>query len=347
MSPTRRRIAIFSSFPPDICGIAQYAEAQARTFEAAGAKVDRVVLSPSSSHGLGVTSSHRTRDLPALVRDADEVWVHYQLSFFYNPRLRPLEVRHAEPHLLLASLLLLNRARSFVVVHERGVVVSPRRSRRFQRLAAVALFRAAGTLVFHTVVEEQAFARELFVPHASRIVPPNAFYGRRATVDRQAARARVGVDASALLFVCIGFFHEGKGFLPFANAFQRACDAGELPAHAQLAIVTSIRPAAGLEHDEAFARLRAGIAMLSRVRLVEGYVSDDEFDQWLVAADWAVAPYLAGFTSSIAARASVYGTPCLLADVGGLAEQATSRDLVYRGAADLPRALRDAARRAM
>jgi hypothetical protein len=71
------------------------------------------------------------------------------------------------------------------------------------------------------------------------------------------------------------------------------------------------------------------------IHVVNRYVSDEEFDHWIVASDLVVVPYLFGFTSSIAARASLYGRACLLSAIGGLPEQASERDHVYQSETEL------------
>src|SRR3546814_3813969 len=56
-----------------------------------------------------------------------------------------------------------------------------------------------------------------------------------------------------------------------------------------------------------------------------GYVSDEEFDRWLVAADCLVLPYREIWSSSVIERAGIYGVPVIATDVGGLAAQGIGR----------------------
>jgi len=66
------------------------------------------------------------------------------------------------------------------------------------------------------------------------------------------------------------------------------------------------------------------------VTFLDGFVSDDDFDAWLAAADLFVLPYRRSWSSGALARAQALGTPAAVADVGGLAEQAAPRDVVFR-----------------
>jgi hypothetical protein len=53
-----------------------------------------------------------------------------------------------------------------------------------------------------------------------------------------------------------------------------------------------------------------------------GYVSDEQFDVWLVAADLVVLPYRRIWSSGVLERAELYGRPVVATRVGGLADQA-------------------------
>ena len=63
--------------------------------------------------------------------------------------------------------------------------------------------------------------------------------------------------------------------------------------------------------------------------LVENFVTDEDFDAWVAAADWMVFPYRAAWSSGALARAQRLGTPALVSDAGGLAEQAGADDVVF------------------
>jgi hypothetical protein len=63
--------------------------------------------------------------------------------------------------------------------------------------------------------------------------------------------------------------------------------------------------------------------------MIERYVSDEEFDLWMSAADRIVLPYRRAWSSGALARAQQLGTPTFVANVGGLAEQAGGEDVVF------------------
>jgi glycosyltransferase involved in cell wall biosynthesis len=126
-----------------------------------------------------------------------------------------------------------------------------------------------------------------------------------------------------MLFLCAGFLQPDKGFDRAIRAFGAAGSPG------QLFIVGSIRlkdGAVGQYVDQ----LRTLARSTRGVTLVEDYVTDTDFDAWVTAADMLVLPYRKAWSSGALARAQRLGTPALVSDTGGLAEQATAKDVVFR-----------------
>ena len=122
------------------------------------------------------------------------------------------------------------------------------------------------------------------------------------------------------MFVIPGFIQPSKGAERVLGAFG----AGGRP---RLWIVGSVRDRTpeNLAYIEA---LRRRCDDLLRVTLVEQFLADEEFDRWVVAADWLVLPYREAWSSGVLARAQALGTPAIVTAVGGLPEQAGPDDLV-------------------
>jgi len=85
------------------------------------------------------------------------------------------------------------------------------------------------------------------------------------------------------------------------------------------------------------------------VRLHTGYVSDEAFDRWIVAADVLVLPYRHIWSSGVLERAALYDRPVIITRVGGLEAQAAGhgRATVVDSDADLADAMRVAADEAL
>jgi glycosyltransferase involved in cell wall biosynthesis len=107
---------------------------------------------------------------------------------------------------------------------------------------------------------------------------------------------------------------------------------------ARLYLVGSVLEAhpEGAVHRDDLRRLADGRA---GVELREGYVSDEDFDVWLQAADTLLLPYRTIASSGVVARARVLGTPVVVTDVGALPEQAGPDGIVVRDDAELRAAM--------
>jgi len=117
------------------------------------------------------------------------------------------------------------------------------------------------------------------------------------------------------VFLCIGFVQPHKGFDRAVRAFDG------LAAHgARIDIVGSTRleDPRTADHVEELRRLER---TTEGCHLHLGFVSDEAFDRWIVAADTIVLPYRHIWSSSVAERAALYGRPVIATRVGGLAHQ--------------------------
>jgi glycosyltransferase involved in cell wall biosynthesis len=255
----------------------------------------------------------------------DRILVHFQPVLYYRPRA---PISKVTTSLGLLSLVWLRSGRTEIVVHEAD---PPKRWRPDYVLLRWA-FARAGRVWFHTEAERQALERDYRVRVRGEIVPHRVHPFRAAS--REAARAELGLPAGETLFVCAGFLQPSKGFDRAVEAFP-AADGGSLY------IVGSVRDRT--PENDAYARALAEQSDSSpRVTFLERFLSDEEFDLWLAAADWLVLPYRRSWSSGVLARAQALGTPAIVAAVGGLPEQAGTKDVVVRDDEELVRAFRAA-----
>lgn len=330
------KAAILSTFPPVVCGIGQYAEQQAVSLEASGHQVERLNIAVElGDRSWGLRANRRFRELVGKLNACDKVYVHYQVSLYQDPSWRNPCFRYLVPHLLLTYLCLRFRSRIEIIMHESTYRLYGRVPGWIQWWIAAFFFRAAPRLHFHTSHEQAGFARVFFAKKGSTVGSPGVFYQRRSHLNKAEARLWLSLPRGERVFLCIGFFHPGKGFAEFARVFRRLHDRDVLREGDHLYIVTSVRTASDSENQALLDSLVQEAQGCRFIHVVNRYVSDEEFDHWIVASDFVVAPYLFGFTSSIAARASLYDRPCILSAVGGLPEQASERDHVYRSLMEL------------
>jgi glycosyltransferase involved in cell wall biosynthesis len=322
------RIVVVSSFPPRHCGIGAYAAAQVDRWRAEGHDV--LVISPPDGRGdvrVPFEGGRPFREAARLGRAADRIVVHFQPALYFKPRAPLSKVATAWA---LWSLVR-RRPRTEIVIHEAD---RPVRWRPDYAMLARA-FRAAPVLDFHTERERQALERAYRIRVRARIVPHAEGIAVHGPTSRSAARARLGISPDRKVLVCPGFWHPDKGIERAIEGFRHSMG--------DLYVVGSVKdptPANMVYAD----RLRGLAHTHPGVTLVESYVSDEDFDAWVAAADAVVLPYRRSWSSGALARAQAIGTPAIVSDVGGLAEQAGERDTLVSTDQELARAMAEAGR---
>lgn len=310
------RILMVSPYPPLRDGIAAYAVQSVRALRAAGNTVE--VLSPGPSaahHSLNLVGPRGGLALAKRVRGYDRVVVQFHPDFFYPPGATAGDRTLVN----LALMVAFRWARSVeVVVHEINVLQGKRRSVAGQ--VARRLWHSPDLITVHTDSERDGIVAGYGVP-ADRIAVADhgAHFLPHTRHDRASARRTLGLPQDALMFLSIGFIQASKGFDRAVRAF-----AAVGRPDARLDIVGSVRV-----DDPDFLQYRSELADLvdrtDGVHLHEGFVSDELFDRWIVAADVLVLPYRSIWSSGVLERARLFGRPIIAADVGGLREQVGAR----------------------
>ncbi len=326
---TALRVLVVSSYPPRHCGIGAYAAAQVERLRAEGDEV--VVLSPPDGDGdirapfIGGAAFRRAASAGGRF---DRIVVHYETGLYFLPRSPATHVITAASLLWLA----IRRRQLEILVHEARV--PPSRLRPDYLLLGLAFRRAR--LRFHTRAERDAFERAYRIRTNATIVEHTEGVVVHATMTRPEARERLGIDPTGPLFVCAGFLQPDKGFDRAIRAFAAA------GARGHLYVVGSVRDATETNLRYA-ADIRAMCERSPNVTMLATYVSDEDFDAWVTAADRLVFPYRRAWSSGALARAQRLGTSAFVADAGGLTEQAGEDDRVFRTDAELIELFRTAA----
>lgn len=141
------------------------------------------------------------------------------------------------------------------------------------------------------------------IPHANYIGDyPNH-------IDRAAARGRLGVEDSRVVFLFLGAVRPYKGVLELIQAFQ------------QLAPDRAVLVIAGQPLNEEFRRkIEAASAGLGNVQFHPGFVPDDQIQVYMNAADVVVLPYRHLLSSGAALLAMSFGKPCIGPAMGCLTD---------------------------
>lgn len=189
---------------------------------------------------------------------------------------------------------------------------------RARQLGHAALSAAAAVTV-HTEPEQQRLTEAFgLAPGTVTLVDHGTNFARRTETTREDARASLSVPDDAFVFLSIGFVQRHKGFDRGVRALDRLDDP---QGRVRIYVVGDIR----IDHPDLLDYRQELTTLCNRVEGAEfrpGYVSDEEFDRWLVAADCLVLPYREIWSSSVIERAGIYGVPVIATDVGGLAAQA-------------------------
>jgi glycosyltransferase involved in cell wall biosynthesis len=307
------KVVVVSSYPPRHCGIGAYAAAQVERLRQEGHRV--TVISPEDGNGDVRVRFDGGRPFRAAERiggDADRIVVHFQPSLYYRPRAPLSKIATSWALLRLAR----RRRRTEILVHEAD---PPIRWRPDYVLLGRA-FRDAPVLLFHTERERESLERTYRIRVRSRIVPHTQGVLVRRHLSRMEARRRLDLPPDQRVLLTPGFLHPDKGI-------ERAMEAVRGLGGARLYVVGSVkdRTPGNLRYA---ARIRDLAGEIDQAELVERFPSDEEFDAWIAAADVVVLPYRRSWSSGALARAQAIGVPANVTTVGGLTEQASSRDVV-------------------
>ena len=128
-------------------------------------------------------------------------------------------------------------------------------------------------------------------------------------IDRTAARKKLGLDDSELVFLFLGAVRPYKGVLDLISAFQT------LGAD-QTSLVIAGRPL----NDEFAQEIETARAGANNIRFYPGFVQDDEVQVYMNAADVVVLPYRHILSSGAALLAMSFGKPCVAPAIGCLAD---------------------------
>ncbi|MCH8333965.1 glycosyltransferase family 4 protein [Candidatus Sumerlaeota bacterium] len=310
-------VLVVSSYPPMACGIGSYAAQQVASLRNEGATVD--VLSPPEGDGdfqINLVAGLRFLKLFKYMWAYDQVYIHYTPAFYFS--FTSAISRLATSFAFFTTLLLAGRRMRFVIHEGDHNADDPSINRSGRRLIDRWSWKLAGTILFHSEREREAFSKFFGLSKDRKqlqVVDHGRFFSSYCKLNRPQARNLLQIPEDRVLFLCIGFVQPHKGFDRMVKA-MKSVDSDK----ALLRIVGSVR----IEWEPAkryAARLHEDVATDARCDFIETFVTDELFDAWIVASDYVVAPYREIWSSGVVARAELHGVPVIASSVGGLAEQ--------------------------
>ncbi|HEU5151009.1 MAG TPA: glycosyltransferase family 4 protein [Iamia sp.] len=320
------RILVVTPYAPWRDGIGAYALQQVRRLRREGHHVEVLSPKPSAAHHHGdLRGRAGARLLTRLGRRFDRVILHFHPDVVY--RLPPTGGSRIDTALAYGAAF---RALPHVELRLHEIDHSWAHEER-TAWATRWMLAGADLITVHSTEQRDQLVEGFRVP-ADRVqlFDHGLDFAPRTTADRAQARATLGLPADEHVFLCIGFVQPHKGFDRAARAFTGlgAAPGPERPGaagapsgvRARLDIVGSVR-VTEQQAREHVAELRAIAAREPGIHLHLGFVSDEMFDRWIVAADTVVLPYRHIWSSSVAERAALFGRPVIATDVGGLGHQ--------------------------
>jgi glycosyltransferase involved in cell wall biosynthesis len=318
-------------YPPYRDGIAAYAVQEVRSLRAAGEPVE--VLSPLPSAAHHHLALGGVRGMAALVKRArnyDAVTIQFSPEMIFGACRNPAQ--RVAVWGLIGALSAATRLE--IRLHE--IEYGPLAKNPAERAAARRVLNSVDKLSVHTAREVDELVDRLDIdPGAVTLLDHGIAFAPATRLTQGEARAELGLDADEHVFLCIGFLQEHKGFDTAVEAFAQSGLAGSASLH----VVGSVR----VDHPDLIAyarRLRGLCRATPAAELHERFVSDEEFDRWIVAADTVVLPYREIWSSGVLERAKLFDRTIIATDVGGMGDQAPEGTLFFTDPATLVKALR-------
>jgi glycosyltransferase involved in cell wall biosynthesis len=335
------RYLFVTSYPPTRCGIGIYASQSVEQLRSDGHVVD--VISPNMDGSVDLKydlcGGLKILKLLNICLFYDRIVIQYHPVFFFKKSGDCGEwLDNLLANLSFVFFFLCYRKKIELICHE--IHYYPmHRIGVFNYFTYRAWWILAKNIVFHTDKERDTFKRNIRSGMRWRkleVRPHHQDFSKYRDISEAEARRELGISMQDRVFLCIGFIQSHKGFDRVIKAFN-AVD----PANARLYIVGSLRWVSDATVNY-LKLLRFLAAENPRVKIIDRFVSDAEFDTWIAACDYIVAPYRQIWSSSVVARAKLFAKKVIAADVGGLDEQLDGEGFLFTTDAELESFIRQA-----
>jgi glycosyltransferase involved in cell wall biosynthesis len=322
------RYLFVTTYPPTRCGIGVYASQSVKKLRSNGHIID--IISPDMNGNVdfkyNLCGGLKILQLLLLGIFYDIIVIQYQPAFFFKRSGDSGEwLNNLVANLAFVFLFLCYRKKIELICHE--IHYYPiQRIGLLNFLAHRSWWLLVRTVVFHTHKECDTFKRNVRFGirwKQLEVRPHHQDFSKYRDISEYEARCELGLSLQEQVFLCIGFIQPHKGFDRVIKAFNAVN-----PPKAKLCIVGSLR----LVYDQTLNYLnllRLLAAENPQVTLVEKFVSDQEFDTWIAACDYIVAPYREIWSSSVVGRARLFGKKVIASNVGGLDDQLDGEGFLF------------------
>jgi glycosyltransferase involved in cell wall biosynthesis len=182
-----------------------------------------------------------------------------------------------------------------------------------RRLGDIALTRYALRAGDFFVVQSQIVEKELLslIPDARyKLVPHPVYDVYGDLLDKSESRDRLGLDGERVILF-FGYVRAYKGLDLLLRAMPEILQQLDV----KLLIVGEF-----YEHEKKYRKLVDEFNLQANVRIYADFIPNEQVNVFFSAADVVVLPYKSATQSGIVQMAYHFNKPCIVTDVGGLAE---------------------------
>ncbi len=312
---------MISTYPPNKCGIGTYAFQMVKYLRNEGHIVN--IISLEGTGGDFSLQLKGNANLLKILRYAlfyDRIVVQYHESFYYDDQNKKNIISILVTHFSFYLIFLLLRQKLGVDVHEFPRSHSSTLIYHLEKMK----WRICPNLVFHTQKEIDDFENYFNLTKKSyELRSPNAYFYKFRDISQNEAREELGIPTNAMVFLCIGFIQPHKGYDRAIQAFKSINNK-----KMHLYVVGSLR-IQWSEYVDYLEKLKNTAAENPQTHVIERYLSDEDFDTWIIACDVMVIPYREIWSSGVLGRAKLFNKKVIASNVGGLAEQLEENDILF------------------
>ena len=316
-----------SSYPPMKCGIGAYAFQMVKSLESQGNTVD--VLTPYEGNGTVKSDLKGGCNILKLINFAkgyDKIIIQYHESFYFQNGSSRITRSPIKTQIAFLILFVALRHRIEVIIHE----IPYSHPSQFYHFLEKMKWYVCPRIIFHTQVEVDSFSHSYFIPRRPQfeIDEHNRYFIKYCDEPKKESRKKLDLSPHSVIFLCIGFIQPHKGFDRALETFRGTSRKMELYIVGALRVETD-------EYVGYLHQLKKTAEQMENTFIMDKYLSDEEFDLWINASDVVVIPYREIWSSSVLARAKLFGKPIIACKTGGLENQITVSDLLFTDDSEL------------
>jgi glycosyltransferase involved in cell wall biosynthesis len=318
-----KKVLLIGPNIPRECGIASHVFQLEKSLKSEGCTVD--ILSPKGCEGNfheNLIGGFKLLRLLKYVKNYERVNIHFVPEEYFYVGYSPLRLFNLIP--MLAFLILFKAAKNIlIVIHE-----PPLTKYFFQRsFIHKYIWKQVPQISFFTKIESETFEKRMgisFETNQCIIEKVSSNFQTFANVSKIEARSKLNIDPNKIIFSCLGFIAEPKGYDRIAKIFSDINLNNSI-----LYILGSVRIGNDERSNNYFVELNKICDSSDNVTLLNKFLSYEDFDLWTIASDYIAFPYRKCSNSGVVGRAKILNKTVIASNVGGLSEQIDSDDYLF------------------